>query len=165
VFRQNLNLERRLLLLARTVGHTPARERAVGRFSALGEHGAVWLAIGLGGFAVDSPRRSAWRRAIATVAGVYALNTGVKLLVRRRRPSLPGLPPLTGTITGLSFPSAHASISFAGALSYARLGLPRAPLLGLAGGLACSRLYLGVHYPSDVLAGALLGAAVAEARG
>lgn len=133
------------------------------RFSRLGEHGAVWLAIGGAGWLLDGGRRGEWRRATATVAGVYALNTLVKLAVRRRRPSLPGLPPLTGTPTRLSFPSAHASTSFAAAAVYTRLGLPRAPLYALAGGLSLSRLYLGVHYPSDVLAGAALGSVAGHA--
>ncbi len=131
------------------------------RFSRLGEHAGVWLAIGAVGAALDGERRGEWRRATATVAGVYALNTAIKQVVRRRRPQLPDLPPLTGTPTALSFPSAHASTSFAGARVYARLGLPPVPLYALATGLALSRLYLGVHYPSDVLVGAALGTAVA----
>ena len=133
----------------------------VGRFSLLGEHAGVWLAIGVAGQALDRRRRERWRRASVTVAATYALNTAVKLVVRRPRPSLAGLPPLASTPTGLSFPSAHASTSFAGARCYSRLGLPAAPLYALAAGLSLSRLYLGVHYPSDVLAGALLGAAFA----
>jgi membrane-associated phospholipid phosphatase len=95
---------------------------------------------------------------------MYALNTAIKLVVRRRRPQLRGLPALTATATGLSFPSAHASTAFAGALAYSRLGAPRAPLYALAAGLSWSRLYLGVHYPSDVLAGAALGTGVAAIR-
>jgi undecaprenyl-diphosphatase len=91
---------------------------------------------------------------------VYALNTAIKQVVGRRRPQLPDLPPLTGTPTALSFPSAHASTSFAGAGVYARLGLPAAPLYALATGLGLSRLYLGVHYPSDVVVGAALGGLV-----
>jgi undecaprenyl-diphosphatase len=149
--------------LARTAGHTPGAERAVRRFSKLGEHAAVWLALGAAGAALDPARRERWLRGVATVAAAYLLNTAVKLAVRRRRPDVPGLPPLTGTPTGLSFPSAHATSSFAGARAYSAL-MPGAPLYALATALALSRLYLGVHWPSDSLAGAALGTLVGSAR-
>ncbi|HEY4452550.1 MAG TPA: phosphatase PAP2 family protein [Solirubrobacteraceae bacterium] len=158
-----MNLDERILRIARTRCHGVVAERAVARFSRLGEHGAVWLAIGVAGQALDRGRRPAWRRATGAIAGTYVANFAIKVAVGRRRPSLPDLPPLTGTPTGLSFPSAHASTSFAGALAFTRLGLPAAPLYALAASLALSRLYLGVHHPSDVLAGALGGTALAAA--
>ncbi len=131
------------------------------RFSRLGEHGGVWLGIGVAGGLLDPGRRADWRRARRAVLAAYVLNTAIKPLVGRRRPRLEGLPALTGTPTGLAFPSAHASTSFAGALAYSRMGLPPGALYALASGLALSRLYLGVHHPSDVVAGAALGTVVA----
>src|SRR5262249_54788622 len=163
MFRQDVNPEERLPVLARTHWHTPAAERAVAAFSRAGEHSAVWLAIGLVGGLFQRDRAAAWRRARRTVLGVYAVNTAIKFAVRRPRPQIPGLPPLQGTTTGLSFPSAHAATSFAGALAYRRLGLPAPALYGLAGAMALSRVYLGVHYPSDILAGAVLGTVLAAA--
>ena len=156
-----LDFDTRLVRAARTRWHTPRAERAIARFSALGEHAAIWLVIGAAGWALDRRRAADWRRATGTVARMYALNTALKLVIRRTRPDLPGLPALTGTPTRFSFPSAHASTSFAGARAYARMGLPATALYGLAAGMSLSRLYLGVHYPSDVLAGAVLGVAVA----
>ncbi len=159
-----ISLDQKLLFLARTRGHTPAAERKVARFSLLGEHAAVWLVLGAAeSLRSSGERRSSWARAAGAVAGTYAANTALKLVVRRVRPELPGLPPLTSTPTRFSFPSAHSSTSFAGALAYSRAGFPATPLYALAVGLALSRLYLGVHYPSDILGGALLGLAIAEA--
>ena len=158
-------IDERILRWARIRGHSSRADRTVARFSRAGEHGAVWLAIGAAGWALDSSRRTRWARATGVVAGTFALNTTVKLIVRRPRPQLPGLPALTSTPTQLSFPSAHASTSFAGARAYTHLGLPAPPLYALAALLAASRLYLGVHYPSDIIAGALLGTTTAAAAG
>src|SRR5690348_8805335 len=128
----------------------------VTRFSRLGEHAALWLALGAGGMAVDPRRRPHWRRALLAVAGTYVLNSALKLVVRRARPALEDLPALVATPTALSFPSAHASSSFAAARAYSAV-LPTGPLYGLAAAMALSRVYLGAHYPSDVAAGAVLG--------
>jgi len=150
-----------LLESARTLGHTEARERAIAGFSALGEHAGIWLALGAAASVLGpADRRRRWRAATGLVVGAYALNTVVKVAVGRRRPELPDLPPLVRTPTRLAFPSAHATTSFAAARAYSRLGLPPAPLYALAVSLAASRIYLGVHYPSDVLAGVALGSAL-----
>jgi len=146
----------RLYRLLRENGHDPAVELPIRRFSSLGEHAAIWLVIGLAAAALDRPQRAHWLRATRSVLVAYALNTLLKTVVRRKRPQLDKLPALISTPTSLSFPSAHASASFAAARAYASL-LPGEPLYAVAGAMALSRVYLGVHYPSDIAAGALLG--------
>ena len=88
---------------------------------------------------------------------------GIKLAVARPRPveTVAGADPLVHTF-GSSFPSGHAATSVAGAVALAAIA-PRGLVwfLLLAGAIACSRIYVGVHYPLDVVAGALVGAAVA----
>ena len=143
----------------RSIARTPDSVHWVRTYSGLGEHGAVWLALGAAGTLLDGRRRGRWARATGTVGGAYLLSTSIKLAVGRRRPKVEDLPHLMATPTGLSFPSSHATSSFAAARAFGRL-VPAAPLYGAALAMGASRLYLGVHYPSDVAAGAALGAVV-----
>jgi membrane-associated phospholipid phosphatase len=122
----------------------------VARFSLLGEHGAVWFAIAAATRRWDAAR---------TVAIAYGANQLVKVMVRRPRPAAEVR--RTHTLSDLSYPSAHAATSVAGARRLSET-LPPAPLWILAAALAGSRIYLRVHYPSDTIAGAALGAGVAE---
>jgi hypothetical protein len=149
----------RLYRLLREHGRFSTFELPVRRFSRLGEHAAIWLALGAAGAALDRRRRPGWLRGARAVLVAYALNTLLKTVARRRRPQLEHLPALISTPTSLSFPSAHASSSFAAARAYSSL-LPGVPLYMLATLMALSRVYLGVHYPSDIAAGAVLGALV-----
>ena len=148
----------------RTHGHGRAVERALAGYSRLGEHAACWFALGLTGAALSrrGETRRAWRRGIEATAVAYGLNYGVKLLVRRRRPDVGE--PLTPVVSQMSFPSAHATTSFAAAGVYRRAAPAATPALyGAAALFAFTRPYLGVHYPTDVLAGATLGTLVARA--
>jgi len=160
------DLDRAALIFARTHGHAPAVERALTAYSKLGEHGACWIGLGVAGAVLDrDPRcREVWLRGAAIVVGSYLCNQAIKFVVRRKRPELRGLPPLTDVVTKLSFPSAHATTAFAGAWAYRRL-VPAAALYPAAIAFAVSRPYLGVHYPSDVLAGVALGTVLAEVWG
>jgi membrane-associated phospholipid phosphatase len=143
----------------RALAHRPERVRWVRRYSRLGEHATVWLAVGAAGAAVDDGRRGRWARATACVAAAYLVSTSIKMAIGRRRPLVEDLPHLMATPTGLSFPSSHSTSSFAAARAFGTL-LPAVPLYGAAAAMAFSRLYLGVHYPSDVAAGAALGTAI-----
>jgi membrane-associated phospholipid phosphatase len=147
----------RVYRLIRGTLHHAGAARVIGAFSRTGEHAACWLALGAAGATLDRRRAPRWRRGLAAVAGTYLLNTAIKVLVRRRRPRLEGLPALIATPTSLSFPSAHASSSFAAAAAYPLPLVVPATLMGL------SRVYLGVHYPSDIAAGALIGTVIGKA--
>jgi undecaprenyl-diphosphatase len=133
----------------------------VRRFSQLGEHGILWYSVSAVGAAVSPENRKTFARAAALVFGSFLANQAVKFVARRPRPQLAGLGPLVHTMSNRSYPSAHATTSAAAAVALSSV-LPRAPLYAVAGALALSRLYLAVHYPSDTLAGAALGWAVAE---
>jgi membrane-associated phospholipid phosphatase len=144
-------------LLAR--GPAPAAARA---YSAWGEHAAGWVALGCLGALIDRRRRDAW---VATAAGAFAAHAVavvLKRVVRRHRPSDPSVRVLVRTPSDLSFPSAHAASTTAAAVALAPMvGSPAAAAGALAMGAA--RVLLGVHYPSDVAAGAAIGLLVGRA--
>ena len=142
-------MDRALLRLLRTRGHTPVsrqprgRTRAPVRTARSGSVSPPWRATG-----APSGRARRTAREHGDQAGRA-----------RPRPDLgPELAPLSPTISSLSYPSAHAATSFAAA---GALG-GSAPLYAAAGAMALTRPYLGVHYPSDVVAGALLGWALEQ---
>jgi membrane-associated phospholipid phosphatase len=141
----------------RTRAHSPGLERAMRRLGRAGNNAAVWVTINLLLALLDGGQREAWLICAALGPVAIGLNYAVKLVVRRPRPVLEGLPPLGGAPSSLSFPSAHATSSFAVATAMTRVDALGALAFGLAVALALGRPYLGMHYPSDVLAGAALG--------
>jgi membrane-associated phospholipid phosphatase len=155
------SLDLALLRMLRTRGHAPPVEWAVIRLARAGESGLLWHTLAAAGVVLDGERRPVYLRAMRVVLITLVVNGTVKRLVRRTRPALEELPAITPVVSGRSYPSAHSSTSFAGArvLSGA---LPPRPMYALAVAMALSRPYLGVHYPSDIVAGAILGDALAE---
>jgi undecaprenyl-diphosphatase len=132
-------------------------ERAMRLLGKAGNNGAAWFGLNVVLALADPGNREAWL--ICAVLGPLAIgvNYGVKLMVRRPRPVLEGLPPLGGAPSSFSFPSAHATSSFAVATAMTRVDELGALAFLLAAALSIGRPYLGMHYPSDVLAGAVLG--------
>ncbi len=134
--------------------------------SRIGTLGVVWVAIAL-------LATIAWRRptlfplAVAAVATADLTAYGLKRLVPVDRPAVRYAEPpaLVRVPLDHSFPSGHAATSFACAVLLAAGARRRVvvALYGLAAAIAFSRVYVGVHYPIDVLGGALLGVAVATA--
>jgi membrane-associated phospholipid phosphatase len=153
-------LDLRLLHAMRTRAHGPALEALGKGLGRIGEYGLVWLAIGVVLAIADPDRRDAWLVAGILGPAAIGLNYAVKLLVRRPRPVLEGLPPLGGAPSTLSFPSAHATSSFACVTAMTRIAPEAAVLFVLAAAIAACRPYLGMHYPSDVLGGVLIGIAL-----
>ncbi|MEV4037254.1 phosphatase PAP2 family protein [Streptomyces umbrinus] len=152
------DLDHRILTALHARGATPRVAAAARALSLAGEHGALWLAAGLAGAAVDRERRDAWLRGTALTAGAHLASMGVKRLVRRPRPR--HVEPLVRTAGRHSFPSSHATSAAAAAVAFGALGAHVVPPLAAA--MCLSRLVVGVHYPSDVAAGAALGAITAR---
>jgi len=150
-------LDLKVLRWMRTHGHSRGLEDAAVALGKAGNNGLVWLLLGAALAIIDNSRWEQWL--VCGLLGPVAigLNYAIKLLVKRPRPVLEGLPPLGGAPSSLSFPSAHATSSFAVATAMVRVDPAMSAAFIVAFALSLGRPYLGMHYPSDVLAGALLG--------
>src|SRR5947209_10382203 len=147
---------------------TPTLDVAFRRLSRAADHSKLWLAtcavmVRVGG---DQGRRAA-RDGLASIALTSAtVNLMLKPLARRRRPSRETHDvPVARQVTmprSTSWPSGHAASAFAFAAGVGAVAPGAAlPLTGLAALVAYSRVHTGVHYPADVIAGAVTGAAMA----
>jgi membrane-associated phospholipid phosphatase len=154
------NLDLKILRAMRTRGHTPALERAAKLLGKVGNNGAGWFVAGAALAAIDAPRRRAWATCGLLGPAAIGLNYGIKVLAKRPRPVLEGLPPLGGAPTSLSFPSAHSTSSFAVATAMTRVDRRAAVAFVPAVAVALGRPYLGMHYLSDVAVGVGLGIAL-----
>lgn len=127
----------------------------------LGDGGWFWILLAVVLLIMKKTRKAGAAAAIALVIGALITNVCLKNMVARVRPydTYSALIPIVTKPIDWSFPSGHTCASFASAFVYFRL-LPKKygiSALVLACMIAFSRLYLGVHYPTDVLAGFLIG--------
>ncbi|MEB3984245.1 phosphatase PAP2 family protein [Mycobacterium sp. 663a-19] len=145
------------------LGDRPRALAAARGLSHFGEHSVGWVAVALLGALLAPRRRRDWLVAGAGAFVAHAAAVAIKRLVRRTRPDHPAVAVNVGTPSRLSFPSAHATSTTAAAILMGRAaGLPEGPgPVLLVPPMALSRILLGVHYPSDVVFGIALGAAVA----
>ena len=157
---QNLRrLDRGLMRRARGVDSAQL-DSALVKITTAANYWRLWLAIAallalLGG---RRGRTAAGRGLVALLIAGFATNGPAKLLTRRRRPASPGRPALIRMPRSTSFPSGHSAAAFAFATAVSAELPLLAPVLGpLALAVGYSRVHTGVHYPSDVAAGAAIG--------
>jgi membrane-associated phospholipid phosphatase len=147
-------------------GGSPGRDRL---FKSVTELGSIWAAAGASAVLAVRRHRRVAVDAFGAAGAMWLLGQGLKRAFARPRPydGSVGGRLLIVRPRGASWPSSHPAVLLAFATVAARdldagRGV-RASLAGLAGVVGLSRIYLGVHYPTDVLGGLLLGRAVADA--
>lgn len=156
-----LHMDGEILLFLQEAVRNPILDPVMKVITTLGNAGILWIVLTVLLLIFPKTRRIGWMSACALLFSLLINNILLKNLVARTRPYyvVEGLIPLIKKPTEFSFPSGHAGSSFASAcVLYRRL--PKkfgVPILILAVLISFSRLYVGVHYPSDVLAGALTG--------
>ena len=134
-------------------------------YTSLGDHGLLWLGATLLLLLGRKTRRAGIIGVLALALGALVTNVALKPLVERLRPFIadPNLLPLVPIDDMSSFPSGHTTAAFGAATGWF-LSLPdtwrwRWTLFLTAVLMGVSRMYVGVHYPTDVLAGAVVGIA------
>jgi undecaprenyl-diphosphatase len=129
-------------------------------FTIAGSAGAIWGFLAAVGFLLTGLEPSRLLIPWTAIAASWTVAEGAKYLFERTRPFLwdTEIAPLIKTPSSSSFPSGHSATAAAGAITLSVLYPPFAPVLVLAGLLVVlSRVYLGVHFPFDVLAGIVIG--------
>ncbi|WP_251319652.1 phosphatase PAP2 family protein [Flintibacter muris] len=150
------------LLVAIQGLHMSWLDPIVSLYTKLGDAGIFWIVLSLA-MLVYKPTRKAGALALcAMVLGLLVTNLTIKPLVERARPWLDWpIVPLVTEKDPNSFPSGHTCAAFAAGMIWMRT-LPwrwgRVAAVVLAALMGLSRLYVGVHYPTDVLVGAIIGA-------
>lgn len=155
-------LDGAVLLWIQEVLRLPVLDGFMTLFTQLGNAGLVWVGISLALMVVPRTRRMGFWALVALLLGLLCTNVVLKHLVGRTRPWLvvEGLTHLVVENDPLSFPSGHTCAAFAAGSVWARF-VERRWLKALcilqAVLMAFSRLYVGVHFPTDVLAGCAVG--------
>lgn len=159
------SVDDRLFEWANSEVHHPVLDRL---FRSITELGSLYASVGAAATMVLRGRRREGFDALGAATAMWLLGQGLKKWFRRARPYETANPHrlLIGKPHGGSWPSSHPAVLLAFLTVAARnLHLPedqRNALIGLAGLVGASRVYLGVHYPADVVGGLLLGRAVAD---
>lgn len=156
-----VRLDGDILLFIQDYIRNPVLDPVMKVITTLGNAGIVWILLTIALLVPEKTRRIGMMSACALVASLLVNNILLKNLVARVRPyyAVEGLTAIVKKPTEFSFPSGHAGSSFASGCVLWRK-LPKRQgiwLLLLAIMISLSRLYVGVHYPTDVLAGAITG--------